>query len=86
MNCIPSEQLPGILPLTRHHTTLPLGVYPNAGTYLDPGWAFDERSSPAAYAEEALLWRDVEGARIIGGCCGTTAEHIAAVTGALARR
>ena len=59
---------------------------PNVGTYLDPGWAFDERSSPAAYGSEALRWRDVEGARIIGGCCGTTAEHIAAVSAALARR
>lgn len=86
VNCIPAEQLPGILPLTRRHTALPLGLYPNAGTYLDPGWAFDERTSPTAYAAEALRWRDVEGARIIGGCCGTTAEHIAAVTEALAQR
>jgi len=84
VNCIPRELLPGILPLLRRHTALPLGVYPNVGTYLDPGWSFDGEASPAAYAEEALQWRDVEGARIIGGCCGTTPEHIAAVVAVLA--
>ena len=75
-----------MLPLLRGHTTLPLGLYPNVGTYLDPGWSFDEEASPAAYAAEALRWRDVEGARIIGGCCGTTPEHIEAVVEALGAR
>jgi S-methylmethionine-dependent homocysteine/selenocysteine methylase len=86
VNCLPRELVPGMLPLLRRHTTLPLGVYPNAGTYLDPGWAFDEDATPAAYAADALVWRDVEGARIVGGCCGTTPEHIAAVGEALGHR
>lgn len=86
VNCVPRDRLPGMLPLLRGHTTLPLGLYPNVGTYLDPGWSFDEEASPAAYAAEALRWRDVEGARIIGGCCGTTPEHIEAVVEALGAR
>ena len=85
VNCMPRELVSGVLPLLRRHTALPLGVYPNVGTYLDPGWAFDEDESPADYAAHALCWRDIEGARIIGGCCGTTPEHIAAVGEALGR-
>ena len=33
--------------------------------------------------KEIVVWRDEEGASIIGGCCGTTAEHIAALVGGL---
>jgi S-methylmethionine-dependent homocysteine/selenocysteine methylase len=83
VNCVPRDLLPGMLPLLRRHTTLPLGVYPNVGSYLNPGWSFDERTTPAAYAADAVGWRDREGARIIGGCCGTTPEHIAAVVAAV---
>jgi SAM-dependent methyltransferase len=55
-----------------------LGVYPNRGRYLDPGWKFDERVGPEEYAQLALQWRE-EGAQIVGGCCGVTPEHISAV-------
>jgi homocysteine S-methyltransferase len=41
-----------------------------------------ERVSPEEYAAEAVKWRD-RGARIIGGCCGTGPEHIAALKEAL---
>jgi 5-methyltetrahydrofolate--homocysteine methyltransferase len=41
--------------------------------------------SPAVMADYACLGRDV-GARIIGGCCGTTPLHPAALPAALARR
>jgi homocysteine S-methyltransferase len=30
---------------------------------------------PENYAAEAEKWRDA-GAKLIGGCCGTTPEHI----------
>ena len=83
LNCLPRELIPGMLPLLREATSLPLGVYPNVGTYGDPGWTFDEEATAEAYATDALRWRDVEGAQIIGGCCGTTPEQIAAVVQAL---
>jgi SAM-dependent methyltransferase len=40
-------------------------------------------TDPQRYAELALAWRE-EGAQIVGGCCGTTPEHIAAAAQALA--
>ena len=85
LNCVPRELVVGALPLVRTTTALPLGAYPNVGTYGDPGWNFDDSVTPAAYAADALRWRDLEGAQIVGGCCGTTPEHIAAVVDALRR-
>jgi S-methylmethionine-dependent homocysteine/selenocysteine methylase len=83
LNCLPRELIPGMLPLLRTSTSLPLGVYPNLGIYRDPGWTFDGLVTPEAYAADAVNWRDIEGAQIVGGCCGTTPEHIAAVVEAL---
>lgn len=77
INCLPVDHVPGMLPWLRDFTDLPLGVYPNLGRYLDPGWRFDERVRPEDYAGLALQWR-AEGAQIIGGCCGVTPEHLAA--------
>ena len=77
INCLPADHVPGMLSWLRDFTDLPLGVYPNLGRYLDPGWKFDEKTGPEDYAEMALQWRD-EGARIVGGCCGVTPEHMAA--------
>ena len=86
LNCLPRELVVGMLPLLRGATSLPLGVYPNVGTYRDPGWSFDNDVTPADYAADAARWRDVEGAQIVGGCCGTTPEYIAAVVETLAAR
>ncbi|HEX9922139.1 MAG TPA: homocysteine S-methyltransferase family protein, partial [Anaerolineae bacterium] len=77
INCLPIDHVPGMLPWVRDFSDLPLGVYPNLGRYLDPGWKFDDTVGPAEYAELTLEWR-AEGAQIIGGCCGVTPEHIAA--------
>ncbi len=78
INCLPVEHVSGMLPWLRDFTDMPLGVYPNLGRYLDPGWKFDERVGPDEYAALAAEWRN-EGAQIIGGCCGVTPEHLAAV-------
>jgi SAM-dependent methyltransferase len=66
----------------RDFTDLPLGVYPNLGYLRGSEWRFDPRTAPADYASLALEWRD-EGARIVGGCCGVTPEHVAAAGAAL---
>ena len=84
INCLPVDHVPGMIPWLRDFTELPLGVYPNLGHSPAVAWRFDEKIGPAEYAELALEWRE-EGAQIIGGCCGTTPEHIAAVA-ARARR
>lgn len=62
------------------HTNLPLSAQPNAGfpTYHEGRTIFP--STPeyfARFAEEALK----KGVKIIGGCCGTTPEHVRAISG-----
>ena len=52
-----------------------LGAYANNGYEDDAGWAFTGDYPPARYLEEARGWV-AAGARIVGGCCGTTPEHI----------
>ncbi len=83
INCLPVDHVPGMISWLRDFTELPLGVYPNLGHLTGSRWRFDEQIDPAAYAELALSWRE-EGAQIIGGCCGVTPEHIAAVATAVA--
>jgi S-methylmethionine-dependent homocysteine/selenocysteine methylase/SAM-dependent methyltransferase len=78
VNCLPPGHVAGMLPWLRDFTDLPLGVYPNLGYYSDAGWRFDDRVGPADYAELAAGWR-AEGAQVVGGCCGTTPAHIAAL-------
>jgi S-methylmethionine-dependent homocysteine/selenocysteine methylase/SAM-dependent methyltransferase len=77
VNCLPTDHVPGMLPWLRDFTDLPLGVYPNLGHRSATGWRFDDSVSPEAFAELALAWRG-EGAQIVGGCCGTSPQHIAA--------
>ncbi len=67
------------------HTTVPLTTMPNAGfpTYVDGRFVY--LSSPAYMAQHA--GRLLEGgATIIGGCCGTTPEHIGAMREAIRKR
>ena len=83
INCLPVDHVPGMISWLRDFTDLPLGVYPNLGHLAGSRWRFDEQIDPAAYAQLALAWRE-EGAQIIGGCCGVTPEHIAALAAAVA--
>jgi S-methylmethionine-dependent homocysteine/selenocysteine methylase/tRNA1(Val) A37 N6-methylase TrmN6 len=83
INCLPADHVPGMVSWLRDFTDMPLGVSPNLGHYLDPGWKFDDQVPPEAYASLASQWRE-EGAQIVGGCCGVTPEHIAAVREKLA--
>ncbi|MCY9658225.1 MULTISPECIES: bifunctional homocysteine S-methyltransferase/methylenetetrahydrofolate reductase [Paenibacillus] len=61
---------------------VPFSAFPNAGLpdYVDGQYTY--AATPQYFAESALRFADL-GARIIGGCCGTTPEHIAAVAKAL---
>lgn len=83
INCLPPDHVSGMLPWLRDFTDMPLGVYPNLGYSTDAGWRFDQRLGPEEYARLAVQWR-AEGAQIVGGCCGVTPEHIAAIHRALA--
>lgn len=63
---------------------VPVSVYPNAGIpdYVDGEYRY--LSTPEYFAESALRFA-AQGARLIGGCCGTTPEHIRAIAEALAK-
>jgi S-methylmethionine-dependent homocysteine/selenocysteine methylase len=48
----------------------------------EPAGLFAEPIAPAPYADAALSWAGL-GARLLGGCCGTRAEHVAALAARL---
>jgi methionine synthase I (cobalamin-dependent) len=60
-----------------------LWAKPNAGLPRLEGDLVVYDASPASMAEVALRLRQA-GARVIGGCCGTTPAHIAAMSSSLA--
>jgi S-methylmethionine-dependent homocysteine/selenocysteine methylase len=53
----------------------PLGVYPESGYFTMPNWHFHDVISPADLVSAARGWI-AQGARIVGGCCGTGVPHI----------
>ncbi len=73
---------PGEILRTLEQTVVPdgalLSVFPNAGRpgLLEGEFAYT--SSSGYFADRALRFRE-EGVSLIGGCCGTTPEHIRAV-------
>src|SRR5580692_5917997 len=66
------------------HATRPISVIPNAGLPLNTGTGdavYPLEPAPLAAALSAFV-RDF-GVRIVGGCCGTTPEHLQAVVAAI---
>jgi S-methylmethionine-dependent homocysteine/selenocysteine methylase len=84
VNCVPAAHLAEDLArLAAAVPGLPLAAYGNLGLPADgSGWSFTEELAPEAYAAEAGRWIAL-GARIVGGCCGTTAEHTRALRAGL---
>jgi S-methylmethionine-dependent homocysteine/selenocysteine methylase len=60
----------------------PIGVYPEVGYFTPPDWNFDADATPDRFVAHARDWVE-HGARLIGGCCGTSPEHIRALHVAL---
>ncbi len=71
-------QMSRIVALLRAATDLPIAAQPNAGRpqLIGDKTVFDMEPSPFA---EGVAQCVRAGARIVGGCCGTTPAHIAAV-------
>ena len=53
----------------------PLFAYPDSGYFKSPNWQFEKVISNDALKQFAEQWIKT-GARVIGGCCGLTPEHI----------
>ena len=54
---------------------LPIMAYPEVAVFNFPNYDMSNVISPEDYLIEARKWKDA-GAQLIGGCCGTTVEHI----------
>ena len=66
-----------------HQEGICTGGYGNVGEPDDQqGWRSEGDSAPEPYAGAVAEWI-AAGASIVGGCCGTTPAHIAAVTSAV---
>jgi S-methylmethionine-dependent homocysteine/selenocysteine methylase len=84
VNCVPARRLAASLALLATAAPfVPLAAYGNTGLPLDEGAGlFAEPISPEEYAAVAERWTSL-GARLVGGCCGTGAGHVAALAGRL---
>lgn len=81
INCTPVPTLHA--PLTELLSSVagrvPCAAYGNIGhTDAISGWTTTAACTPEEYARAAANWLE-QGAKIVGGCCGTTKEHLAAV-------
>ena len=79
VNCTAPRYLPALIEAARAVTDKPIVVYPNSGEIYDPtrrDWS--GISDAEAFASEARRWH-ASGARLIGGCCRTTPDHIRAI-------
>jgi 5-methyltetrahydrofolate--homocysteine methyltransferase len=65
-------------------TSLPVWIKPNAGVPQVLGDTVVYPADPETLAAHVADYAR-QGARIVGGCCGTTPEHIAAIARALGR-
>lgn len=77
VNCTPPERISGLLDELPPSGEVHRVVYPNLGDRWDPtdgGWAPRE----GIPAELVRAWRE-RGVEVVGGCCGTSPEHIAAL-------
>ncbi len=93
VNCAPPADIGRALTKVKAATQLPYGGFAHIGRFSPPSWKFEffpqftetETWPPERYASEVQRWRE-EGATIIGGCCGTTPAHIAALDKSLRAR
>jgi len=76
----PIDAMLPALELLRGRWQGPIGAYAEIPYPEDPDGSGGERPSPATYAAAARTWVDA-GARLVGGCCGTTPAHINLVPG-----
>lgn len=80
VNCTPADVVSDLLAaLADDDATLPIGAYANAIFEGHGDWPVDR------YVDEASRWVE-RGATLVGGCCGTTPEHLRALRERFPRR
>ncbi|MCW5878808.1 MAG: homocysteine S-methyltransferase family protein [Anaerolineales bacterium] len=79
INCTAAPELHLALAELRNATNLPIAVYANPSHTEDyQHWDETAAVDPQVYAGYGERWLQ-GGAQLLGGCCGTTPEHIAAL-------
>jgi len=76
LNCAPPDDIPVGMQQLAPHAHVPIGTYAHVGRFDPPEWMFTAEYPPPRYREESAGWKR-QGATILGGCCGTTPDHIA---------
>jgi S-methylmethionine-dependent homocysteine/selenocysteine methylase len=76
------EAIPLAIELVRQRWSGPIGVYPESGYFTKPNWNFVDIIAPADLVTEARGWV-AAGVRLLGGCCGTSPNHIQALQAAM---
>jgi S-methylmethionine-dependent homocysteine/selenocysteine methylase len=74
--------IPEAIDRVRERWSGPIGVYPESGYFTQPHWNFVDVIAPVDLVTEALGWV-AAGVRLLGGCCGTSPEHIKALQSAM---
>ena len=82
LNCVSAPGAMRALVQRLGRTDLPLSVMPNAGYPVVTRTKVQYQGKPEYFARE-LVRLAADGVRILGGCCGTTPDHIAALRAAL---
>jgi homocysteine S-methyltransferase len=83
LNCTAPRFVPSLLASAAPRAAKPLLVYPNSGERWQAGdnsWSGDADLDDIG--ADARRWR-AAGARLVGGCCRTTPEHIRRIAAAL---
>ena len=68
------------------HASTPIHCVPNAGLPINDGGRAFYPMLPAPMAETLREFVAENGVNIVGGCCGTTPEHVRAMVAAIGRR
>jgi S-methylmethionine-dependent homocysteine/selenocysteine methylase len=82
LNCAPPDDITTGLAELCPTSPLPTGAFAHVGRFDPPEWLFTDEYPPERYLECARRWREM-GASVLGGCCGTTPEHILALRNGL---
>ncbi|HEV8254690.1 MAG TPA: homocysteine S-methyltransferase family protein [Vicinamibacteria bacterium] len=92
VNCAPPEDVARAIASLDGAAGKTFGAYAHVGRFDPPSWKFEffpqftqtESWTPDRYAQAAGGWR-AKGARILGGCCGTSPAHTRALKQSVGR-
>ena len=63
------------LEIVKRHWSGPLLAYAETGIFETPNWIWEGAETPERYVEFVMGWIGM-GVQVVGGCCGTTPDHI----------